>query len=452
MGFFQSIDPFTLQIVEAHAWHSSKEIATKITKADTAFSHWRKLTPQQKGAFFLKLSAVLLKNKLYNAQMATSEMGKPIKEALAEVEKCALVCEYYAKNAHNYTQDQIIATEAQKTYITFQPLGIILGIMPWNFPFWQVVRFAIPTLMAGNTVLLKHAPNVLGCAKLIEAAFVEAGFPEGIFQLLVTDTNSVKSILEDSRVKGVSLTGSEKAGRIVGALAGANLKKSVLELGGSDAFLVLKDANIKKAAEVGLQSRLQNAGQVCISAKRFIVEASVKEQFVEEVLNRITEWKPADPKLESTKMGPMARIDLAENIEKQYRTSLEQGAVALTPFHREQCLVHPMILDEVHPNTVAFCEETFGPLVAIATVENEQEALAWANKSAFGLGATIFSEDIAKAEQLALQINAGIVFVNAQVKSDPRFPIGGINNSGYGRELSVLGVQEFTNPKTIYIA
>ena len=452
MRQFISTNPYTLQSIAEYKCHSLGEVQEKISFADNTFRTWKTSSTQRKSDCLIRLAEILRKNKANYAAIITAEMGKPITESLAEIEKCESTCQYYADNIDVLLARKAIQTEAHKTYITYQPLGIILGIMPWNFPFWQVFRFAIPTISAGNTVLLKHAPNVTGCGLAIEQAFKEAGFDGGVYQALIIENGLTESILQDFRVKGVSLTGSEKAGSAVASLAGKHLKKSVLELGGSDPFIVLKDADIQKAAQIGIQSRLQNAGQVCVSAKRFIVEETVKEEFVQAVLNLLPNWKPEDPMLPTTKMGPLARTDLAENIERQYRETLSQGATSLSNFYRENCLVYPMILDNVHSESIAFTEETFGPLIAISSVENETQAIELANKTSYGLGASIFSRDIEKAERLALEVNAGLVFVNGMVKSDPRFPIGGINNSGYGRELSYFGMHEFMNAKVLRIA
>ena len=451
MKSFQTINPYTLQIIGEHEIETSNSIQTKISKANEVFRYWGNVKSWEKSDILKRTAALLRLNKTVLSVIITQEMGKPITESLAEVEKCASTCEFYGNNHAEFIQDQEIKTEFYKSYVAYQPLGVILGIMPWNFPIWQVIRFAIPTLTAGNVVLLKHAHNVLGCAKMLESIFLEAGFPEGVFQNLVIDTENVKEIIADHRVKGVSLTGSEKAGRDVASIAGSNLKKSVLELGGNDPFVVLKDADLDKAATIALQSRMQNAGQVCISAKRWIVEEGVKEVFVVKILDRIREWNPSDPLLHTTKMGPLARPDLAENIEKQYNEAIGKGAISLTEFKRDNNLVYPMILDNVGHESIAFREETFGPLAAIISAKNEDYAIALANDSCFGLGATIFTEDIDKGEKLALKINSGIVYVNGLVKSDPRLPVGGINNSGYGRELGSMGLMEFVNIKSIII-
>ncbi len=451
MKFFQTINPYNLQKIAEHEIESSNSIQTKLSLANSAFRYWCSVKSWQKTEILKKTASLLRSNKTILAVAITEEMGKPITESLAEIEKCALTCDYYGQNHAELLEEQKIKTEFFKSYVTYQPLGIILGIMPWNYPFWQVIRFAIPTLTAGNVVLLKHAPNVLGCAKLLESIFLEAGFPEGVFQNLVINTENIKEIIADQRVKGVSLTGSEKAGSEVASISGCFLKKTVLELGGNDPFIVLKDADLDKAASVALQSRMQNAGQVCISAKRWIVEESVKDAFTAKVLKNLQEWVPADPMLQSTKMGPLARLDLAENIEKQYHAAVDKGAIPLNQFKRDNCLVTPVILDNVGHESVAFREETFGPLAAIISSKTEDYAIALANDSRFGLGATIFTEDLEKAEKIALRINSGIVYVNGLVKSDPRLPVGGINNSGYGRELGSMGLMEFVNVKSIII-
>ena len=451
MNYFSIINPYSLQVIDEHSLDTPVDIQTKISNSEMAFQHWKKVSKEQRAIHLMKLAVVLRKNKTEYANLITAEMGKPITEALAEIEKCASTCTFYAEHAADFSKNIQISTEAQKTYVTFQPLGVILGVMPWNFPFWQVFRFAIPTLAVGNSILLKHASNVTGCALAIEQAFVEAEFPIQLFQTLKIKSDQVDAIIRDNRIKGVSLTGSEGAGRAVAATAGASLKKTVLELGGSDPFIVLKDADLNKAVQIGVLSRMQNAGQVCISAKRFIVEESVREAFINGMTKELSDWIPTDPSLASTKMGPMARLDLALEIEKHYHDAIKQGAHAVSVFQRENCLVHPMVLDKVRPGNVAFEVETFGPLAAIISAKDEKEAIALANQTTFGLGATIFSQDIEKAERLGLEIASGMVFVNSIVKSDPRFPIGGINNSGYGREMAGFGMHEFANIKTMCI-
>ena len=451
MNCFQTINPYTFVSIAEHLIDSESIVQQKINASQDAFRYWGILKHWPKAEILKKLAILLRVNKTFLGSQITAEMGKPITESLAEVEKCALTCEFYATHAATFLQNQDVKSEFIKSYISYQPLGIILGIMPWNFPLWQVIRFAIPTLSAGNVVLLKHAPNVLGCSKSLENLFLEAGFPEGVFQSIVVETESIKAIIGDSRIKGVSLTGSESAGRAVASLAGNHIKKSVLELGGNDPFVVCKDADLDKAVAAAIQSRMQNAGQVCISAKRIIVEQSVKDEFNSRFLKLVPNWTPGDPTLPSTKMGPLARIDLAENIEKQYNEAVKHGAVSLTNYHRDNCLVYPMVLDNVCHASIAFREETFGPLAAIISAKTEEYAIALANDSCFGLGATIFTEDREKGERLAQSINTGTVFVNEPVRSDPRFPVGGINNSGYGRELGSMGLMEFVNVKSLIV-
>lgn len=452
MSVFQSINPYDQSIVGTYPLFDNAHIEKKISNAENAFRTWQTVPLTQKGEFLSKIANLFRQQHQQLATLITSEMGKPISEAFAEIEKCALTCEFFAQHSEAFLRDDTIHTEAKETFITFQPLGTILGIMPWNFPFWQVIRFAAPTLMAGNTVLIKHAPNVVGCALALERVFLEAGLPEGVFSNLIVDIEPIGKILHDGRIKGVSLTGSERAGRAVASLAGNHLKKSVLELGGSDAFIVLKDADLELATEIGLRSRLSNAGQVCISAKRFIVQKEVKDAFVAKLLKDLINWQPENPLLTNTKMGPLARIDIADAIERQYFATIRQGANSITQFRRDNCIVHPMLLENVPAHSVAFQEETFGPLIAITTASTEEEAIALANNSSFGLGASVFTPDIEKGLALAKQIAAGAVFINEQVRSDPRFPIGGINHSGYGRELGSLGIKEFTNAKTVYVA
>ena len=354
-------------------------------------------------------------------------------------------------HAESLLADQVIVTNARKSLVAYQPTGAILAIMPWNFPFWQVIRFAAPALMAGNVGLLKHASNVTRCSLLLERIFLEAGFPEGVFQSLVIDNNAVEDVIQSDIVHGVALTGSEYAGSRVGAIAGKHIKKTVLELGGSDPFIVLSDADLKNAAKIATQSRMQNAGQSCISAKRFIVVKEVKDEFVNQFAENIKALKQGNPFDELITTGPLARIDLAVSLETQLQNSMKLGAKLLTGGQRVGGNFEPALLDQVRPGMPAFDEETFGPLGAVITASSEQEAIAFANASRYGLGASVWTRDLEKGERLAREIESGCVFVNALMKSDARLPFGGIKKSGYGRELSELGIKEFVNAKTISI-
>jgi succinate-semialdehyde dehydrogenase/glutarate-semialdehyde dehydrogenase len=396
-----------------------------------------------------KVAQLLRQNKEEYARTITLEMGKAINEARSEVEKCASTCEYFALHSENFLADTPISTEAKRTYITYQPTGAVFAIMPWNFPFWQVFRFAVPTIMAGNVAMLKHAPNVCQTSLTIEKIFLEAGFPEGVFQSFIIDVDKVEGIVKHDIIQAVTLTGSEYAGSQVAALAGKYIKKSVLELGGSDAFIVLADANLEKAAKIASQSRMQNAGQVCISAKRFIVLEKVKEEFLHYFQKNISALVQGNPFDEKITTGPLARLDLAEKLEKQMESSIKSGARKIMGGERNGCNYQPALLDNVKPGMVAFDEETFGPMASIITVRNESEAINLANASRYGLSSSLWTNDLDKAAILAKEIEAGAVFVNSLVRSDARWPIGGVKKSGYGRELAEIGIKEFMNAKSV---
>jgi succinate-semialdehyde dehydrogenase/glutarate-semialdehyde dehydrogenase len=448
----KSINPYDQSVIEEFTPYDDAIIAKKLKTAATAFDNWRKSTFGQRSLLMINLANVLRKNKETYARTITLEMGKVLTEARAEVEKCAAACEYYAQNAEQLLSDQLIATEAKKSYVHYQPIGAVLAIMPWNFPFWQVIRFAAPSIMAGNIGLLKHASNVSHVSLKLEQIFIEAGFPEGVFQSLLITTDKVEGIIEQDIVQAVTLTGSESAGSQVASLSGKHIKKTVMELGGSDPFIVLADADLVQAAKVATQSRMQNAGQSCIAAKRFIVEAKVKDEFLNYFLQNIKALKQGDPLNESTTTGPMAQLHLAENLEKQLKVSVNAGAKLLVGGERNGCNYQPTLLDHVKPGIPAFDEETFGPLAAVITVKDEAEAIKLANTSRYGLGSSIWSKDVEKAMRLAHDIESGSVFINSLMRSDVHLPFGGIKKSGYGRELSELGIKEFTNAKTVFVA
>jgi succinate-semialdehyde dehydrogenase/glutarate-semialdehyde dehydrogenase len=453
---FSSINPYTQKKIKTYRADSATVIERKLKQADQAFEDWSALSLSERTDYLRKVGEYLTANKQRYGELITAEMGKTLKEAIAEVDKCATTCTFYADHAERFLADQPIDTPdkggpASGSVVTYQPLGAILAIMPWNFPFWQVMRFAIPGLIAGNVGLLKHAPNVFGCAEAIQEAFRESGLPEGVFQSLIIDTLAVEGLLKDRRVKAVTLTGSGRAGSSVASIAGSQIKKSVLELGGSDALIVLADADLERAAEVAVRSRMQNAGQSCIAAKRFIVEKSVKKAFTDLVLQQIQQINQGDPMADDTTMGPLARLDLADNIERQCRESVAKGAKLLTGGQRSGCNVQPMLLDKVKPGMVAFDEETFGPLAVLIEAKDETDAIRLANQSIYGLGSAIWTQDQQKAAQLARQIEAGSVFVNGLMRSDARVPFGGIKTSGFGRELSEAGIKEFVNIKTVWV-
>ena len=448
---FKSINPFNQSVIAEFALHDDKAVQKKLELASSAFAMWRKESFSIRSTLMMKVAELLRQNKEEYARTITLEMGKAIGEARAEVEKCAATCEYYAQHSEKFLVDITIPTEARKTYITHQPLGAVLAIMPWNFPFWQVFRYAVPAIMAGNVTLLKHAPNVCQTSLSIEKIFQSAGFPEGVFQSLLVDVDKVEGIIQHDIVQGVTLTGSEYAGSQVAALAGKYIKKSVLELGGSDPFIVLEDADLDRAAKTAALSRMLNAGQVCISAKRFIVIEKVKADFVDRLQKNIRTLTQGNPLDENNTTGPLARLDLADKLEQQISATVKSGAHLVLGGERSGCNYQPALLESVVPGMVAFDEEMFGPVAAVIAAKNEEHAVTLANHSRYGLSAAIWTSDLERAALLAKELEVGGVFVNSMVRSDPRWPIGGIKKSGYGRELSETGIKEFVNTKTVLI-
>jgi succinate-semialdehyde dehydrogenase / glutarate-semialdehyde dehydrogenase len=386
--------------------------------------------------------------------LMTEEMGKTLEQAKKEVEKCALVCNYYADNAETFLQHETIKTEAFKSYVSFEPMGVVLAVMPWNFPFYQVIRFAVPAIMAGNTGVLKHASNVQGCAFALEEAFIKAGFPAAVFTNLNIESANIKTVIENKNIVAVTLTGSDGTGRSVASIAGQNLKKTVMELGGSDAYIILDDADLNKAADMATLGRLQNNGQTCIAAKRFIVLEKVYDQFLALFVQKMREAKMGDPKEKETFYGPMARTDLRDDLHKQVKKCIKQGAELLLggEIPKGEGAFYPAtILAGVKPGMEAFDEELFGPVAAVIKAKDETEAIELANLSKFGLGSGVMTGNKERGENIALQLQAGNSFVNKLVASDPRMPFGGIKNSGYGRELSGYGIKEFVNMKSIWV-
>jgi succinate-semialdehyde dehydrogenase/glutarate-semialdehyde dehydrogenase len=446
-----SINPYNGKHIAEHETWDAKRLENSFLMANSAYKHWKKTLLEERTSKIQLLGEKLLENKNLYARLISLEMGKLQHEAIAEIEKCASVCKYYAENAAQILEEKHYQTDAKYSYLRYEPIGAVFAIMPWNFPFWQVFRYAIPVIMTGNVTMLKHAPNVWLCAKAIEQLFEEAGFPKGVFQSLMIDIDLVETVISNPLIQGVTFTGSEKAGRSVASLAGKYGKKSVLELGGSDAFIVLKDANIKLAAKTAVQSRMANAGQTCIAAKRWIVENTVNEEFTQIALDYISSLKVGNPLEQSTNFAPMARLDLAENVERQYVASVKNGARPLLPHHRQGTHYSPNLLVDVLPQSIAFEEEIFGAIATITTAQNENEAIELANQTSFGLGASLWTQDLEKAKNLVKEIEAGSVFVNSLVKSDPRMPFGGIKRSGYGRELGVYGMHEFSNVKTVWM-
>lgn len=452
MQTFKSIFPFNQTQIAEYKLMSNAEIDDAVQQSEKIFPHWSTKTFNERATVLKNVSNLLLKRKAELATLITNEMGKVTSEAVAEIEKCALGCNYFADNAEAFLQDEIVKTNYKKSFVAFQPVGAILAIMPWNFPFWQVFRFAAPTLMAGNVAVLKHAPNVCGCSLATQNLFEEAGAEQGVFQSLIADVDVTEKILQANIVQGVSLTGSEKAGGSVAAIASAQIKKSVLELGGSDAFIVLADADVQKAAVTAVKSRMQNAGQSCIAAKRFLVAEEILQDFTEAVKTEIQKLKQGNPFEASVTTGPIARLDLAEKLYDQVKNSVAKGANIVLGGEVDGCNYQPTLLLNVWPEMPAFEEEVFGPVFSIVSVKDETEAVRLANASRYGLGANIWTKDSDKGIFLAKKIDSGSVFINSMVKSEPALPFGGIKKSGYGRELSKHGIMEFVNAKTITIS
>ncbi|MFV8322967.1 NAD-dependent succinate-semialdehyde dehydrogenase [Flavobacterium sp. LS2R12] len=447
---FKSINPFTQLIIAEHEVLTNAQLNQKLQLSERAFKNWRQTTFGQRADMMKKLANILRENKAALGLLITNEMGKVLSESISEVEKSAGNCDFYAENAEKMLKDEYYDTPF-KSMSVYDPMGAVFAIMPWNYPFWQVLRYAAPAIMAGNVTLLKHAPNVIGCAKAIENAFLEAGFPNGIFQQITIDIPQVESVIASDIVHGVTLTGSEMAGSSVASLAGKHIKKSVLELGGSDAFIVLHDANLEKAATVATQSRMLNAGQACICAKRFIVTEKVADEFTSLFTQKIKLLQQGNPLQEGINMGPLARLDLAEKLANQLDKSLQQGAKLIVGGEWENCNFQPTLIDFVDSNNIAFQEETFGPLATIIRAKDENNAIIIANNHRYGLASAIWTEDRENAYRLARKIEAGNVFVNSLVRSDSRVPFGGIKKSGYGRELGTIGIKEFMNMKSLII-
>lgn len=448
---FKSINPYNGKEIATYTEHTEDEINNILEKSQHSFKAWRQVSIKHRCNLLVKAADLLKENVDRYAETITLEMGKPISEARKEVQKCTWACEYYAANAERFLADELIESDASESFISYDPIGTVLAIMPWNFPFWQVFRFAIPTLAAGNTALLKHASNVFGCATHIEEIFKEAGFPDGVFQNLIIHHDKTEKIIAHDAVQAVTLTGSERAGQSVGSLAGKYLKKSVLELGGSNAFIVMEDADMDKAIKTGITARMMNSGQSCIAAKRFILVGDAYDRFLPGFLDGVRSIKKGDPLDESTKIGPLARKDLADELHQQIKKSVDKGAKIEIGGGQDLAFHEPTVLSGVSPGMPAFDEETFGPLAAIIRAKNEDEAYELAANSTYGLGVTVFTTDIEKARKNIDKVPDGAFFINDLVKSDPRLPFGGTRNSGYGRELSREGIHEFVNIKTVYI-
>ncbi|WP_342645040.1 NAD-dependent succinate-semialdehyde dehydrogenase [Mucilaginibacter sp. CSA2-8R] len=450
-----SINPANGTIIKSYQQLSDEQIAHKINQTHEAWLLWKHTDLSERSKLLNKLAEVLQSRKNELAQLMALEMGKPIKQGASEIEKCAAVCTYYADHAADFLKDELIATDASKSYVTYQPIGVVLAIMPWNFPFWQVFRFLAPALAAGNSGVLKHASNVPGCALAIEEMVQQAGFPAHVFQTLLAGSSQVDAMIENPLIKAVTLTGSNQAGIKVAQKAGSLIKKTVLELGGSDAYIILEDADLELAATTCTDSRLINSGQSCIAAKRFIVVEAVAEQFTQLMLQKMSAKVMGDPMNETADVGPQARVDLRDELHEQVQRSIQAGVQCIlggkVP-EGNNAFYPPTILTKVTKGMPAFDEEMFGPVAAIISAKNEEEAIKLANDSIFGLGGAIFTGDVARGERLAAtQLEAGSCFVNSLVKSDPRLPFGGVKQSGYGRELGMIGMHEFVNIKTVYV-
>lgn len=449
-----STNPYDGAELARFSSHSAQEVDEALTAAAAAQSRWRQVPIRERVELLHGFARVLRAGKSRFAELITREMGKPIVEAEAEIEKCAVTSEYYAEHAPRFLADEPVASNASESAVVFDPLGVVLAIMPWNYPFWQFFRFAAPALAAGNGAILKHANNVPQCALAIEEVVREAGAPDGLMRALLVDSSAVASLIADDRIAAVTLTGSTQVGSIVAGQAGQALKKQVLELGGSDPFIVLADADVEAAAAVAVKARFINVGQSCVNAKRFIVEDAIADRFVAAFIDGVRRLKIGDPMARDTQIGPMARENLRRDLHAQVERTLAAGAVLKLggqPVEGPGFTYQPTVIDHVDASMVAFREETFGPVAAIIRAKSAQEAVSLANRTEFGLGAALWTGDIDRARQLARSIDAGAVFINGIVASDARLPFGGIKKSGYGRELGVYGIKEFTNIKTLWI-
>ena len=456
MSNLTSINPINNSIVGTYPEHTNEEINKIIYEVNDSFNLWKSLQIEQRCQYFKQLSIALKSRKNEFANLMALEMGKPISQGEAEVEKSAWVCDYYADNAPKFLSNKKVKTEASESYISFQPLGVIFAVMPWNFPFWQVFRFAAPAMIAGNVGVLKHSSNVQGCADAIEGLFLEVVFPNNVFRNLTISSSKVEEVIENSMVKAISFTGSTSAGKAVAKKAGSVLKKTVLELGGSDPYIVLKDSDLEKTTEACLKGRLLNTGQSCIAAKRFIIEESIKSDFENIIIEKIKDQVVGDPFHERTTIGPMVSIEARDQLKAQVKVTIDAGAnllyKSITPSNKNNAYHPVVVLTDVLPGMPAFDEELFGPVLSIISAKDKEHAIILANQSCFGLGAAIFTSDIEEGKRIAeFELEAGAGFVNDFVRSDPRLPFGGVKESGYGNELSSYGILEFVNIKTIYI-
>jgi len=454
LSVLQSINPASGEVFATYAEHSVREVSAIAESAGVVQRQWREVDLSERAAPLQRAADILRRDKEQHAVLMAREMGKPLEQGRAEAEKCALCCDYFAGNAARFLAPEEFRTEVSRSYVLFQPLGTLLAIMPWNFPFWQVFRAAAPALMAGNAVVLKHSSNVCGCALAIESIFREAQLPDSLFSVVLISAKRAPELISHPGIAAVTLTGSTEAGRSVASKAGAKLKKTVLELGGSDPYIVLEDADLNAAAEACVTSRLINSGQSCIAAKRFIVVKQVRPRFEELFVEKMRMRKVGNPLEPGTQIGPLARADLRESLHDQVQRSIQSGAKLLLggEIPNGRGAFYPAtVLTDVRPGQAAFDEETFGPVAAIVEAESEAKAIALANQTIFGLGAAVFTNDLARGERVASQLEAGSCFVNDFVRSDPRLPFGGIKESGYGRELAAFGIREFVNIKTVCV-
>ncbi|MEB8345846.1 NAD-dependent succinate-semialdehyde dehydrogenase [Flavobacteriaceae bacterium KMM 6898] len=448
---FKSINPYDGQVVGQYTSLTEHELDEKLDKSQKAHEAWTKVPLTERCSLLKKAGAVLRDHVEEYAKMISLEMGKPIAESRGEVNKCAWVCDYYAENASAFLADESISTDADTSFVRHDSIGGVLAIMPWNFPFWQVFRYAAPTLTAGNTGLLKHAPNVFGCAQQIEEVFTRAGYPSHVFQNLIVHHDQTEKIISHNGVKAITLTGSERAGSAVAEIAGRHIKKTVLELGGSNAFIVWDDADIDKSVKIALTARMLNCGQSCIAAKRFILMDGIYDEFVQKFTEAVKQLKSGDPLDADTTIGPLARLDLADQLHTQVKESVAQGAKLVLGGKQNGCYHEPTILGEVTPGMAAFDQETFGPLAAMIRAKDIDHAFELSENSKYGLGVTVCTKNTDMALKHAHKVSDGAYFINELVKSDPRLPFGGTKKSGYGRELAKDGMMEFVNRKTVYV-
>ena len=452
--FAVSRNPFTGEEVARYPFASSQDVDAALALTDSAFRQWRGSQMSERVQLLHAMAAGLRKHHQALAEMMTTEMGKPVDQGLAEVEKSARLCEWYAEHGPVFLQREPTTVEGNKAFVDYLPLGAVLSVMPWNFPIWQVMRGAVPIILAGNSYLLKPAPNVMGCSLLLQKILNEVGVPEGLFTVINADNDGVSQAIKDNRIKAVTVTGSVRAGSAIAAQAGAALKKCVLELGGSDAFIVLADADLDAAVKGAITGRFVNTGQICIAAKRIIVEASVFDTFRDKFVEAVKAMKVGDPRESGVWIGPMARYDLRDELDAQVQATLKEGATLLLGGHvlpGEGNYYAPTVLSNVTPEMTSFKQEMFGPVASLIVADNAEHAIALANDSEFGLGGSLWTRDLEAAQKLASQVETGGMFINTPSFSDPRVPIGGVKKSGFGRELSHFGLHEFTNPQTVWI-